>query len=91
MEKISATLRKLIIAIPLLIIRFYQIFLSPLIGQNCRFHPTCSYYAISALKQHGLLVGSWLSVKRILKCQPLHPGGLDPVPEKPNNTKITKR
>lgn len=87
MEKARASLRSLIITIPLLIIRFYQIFLSPLIGQNCRFHPTCSYYAIDALKQHGLLKGSWLSVKRILKCHPLHSGGLDPVPKKPNKTK----
>ena len=87
MEKARATLRSLIIAIPLLIIRIYQIFLSPLIGQTCRFHPTCSYYAISALKQHGLLIGSWLSVKRILKCHPMHPGGLDPVPTKNDKTK----
>ena len=91
MEKARTSLRKLIIAIPLLIIRIYQIFLSPLIGQTCRFHPTCSQYAIGALKEHGLLIGCWLTVKRILKCQPLHPGGLDPVPKKKTKPKTIKR
>jgi putative membrane protein insertion efficiency factor len=87
MEKARKTLREVIIAIPLLLIRLYQILLSPLIGQNCRFHPTCSQYAVSALKEHGLLIGSWLSVKRILKCHPLHPGGIDEVPPKLDNSK----
>lgn len=78
MEKVSQALRK----IPIGLIRLYQLWLSPLLGQNCRFHPTCSYYAIEALKTHGILMGSWLSIKRILKCHPLHSGGVDFVPEK---------
>jgi hypothetical protein len=70
-----------IVAWPLLfIIRVYQVLLSPLLGQNCRFYPTCSCYAHQALKQHGALKGSWLSVKRIVKCNPMHPGGIDEVP-----------
>ncbi|MDN4502292.1 membrane protein insertion efficiency factor YidD [Alteromonadaceae bacterium BrNp21-10] len=64
------------------IIKTYQRWLSPILGQNCRFHPSCSNYSIEAIKVHGSLIGSWLSLKRILKCQPLHSGGLDPVPPK---------
>ncbi|WP_417349324.1 membrane protein insertion efficiency factor YidD [Ferrimonas sp.] len=61
-------------------IRLYQKLLSPLLGQNCRFQPTCSQYAIEAITVHGCLKGSWLALRRILKCHPLHPGGRDPVP-----------
>lgn len=61
-------------------IRLYQRFLSPLLGQNCRFHPSCSQYAIEALRDHGLLRGSALTVWRILRCQPFCRGGHDPVP-----------
>ncbi|AEE25200.1 protein of unknown function DUF37 [Glaciecola sp. 4H-3-7+YE-5] len=68
-------------------IRLYQLWLSPLLGQNCRFHPTCSYYAIEAIKQHGIIIGGWLSIKRILKCHPLHSGGIDLVPEKKKQNK----
>lgn len=82
MEKISKALRRLAIALPLFLIKCYQWFISPLLGQSCRFHPTCSFYALEALKTHGLLIGGWLSIKRILKCHPLHAGGIDPVPEK---------
>ena len=64
------------------IIKGYQRWLSPMLGQNCRFHPSCSNYSIEAIKVHGSLIGSWLSFKRILKCHPLHSGGLDPVPPK---------
>jgi putative membrane protein insertion efficiency factor len=63
------------------LIRGYQKLISPLLGQRCRFHPTCSQYAIDAIKVHGSLKGSWLASKRLLKCHPLHPGGHDPVPE----------
>lgn len=63
------------------LIRGYQRFISPILGPNkCRFHPTCSFYAIEAIRLHGFLKGCWLAVKRILKCHPLHPGGNDPVP-----------
>ncbi len=63
----------------IILIRGYQKFLSPLLGKNCMFYPTCSQYAITALQKYGLLKGSFLAVKRILKCNPFHPGGYDPV------------
>lgn len=77
MDKIVTTLR----AIPIWLIRQYQRWLSPLIGPSCRFHPTCSQYGIEAINSHGFAIGCWLTIKRILKCHPLHPGGMDPVPE----------
>ncbi len=63
-------------------IRLYQRLLSPLLGQNCRFHPSCSQYAIEALRLHGLVVGAGLATWRILRCQPFCRGGHDPVPER---------
>ncbi len=67
-----------IIAISL--VRAYQRWLSPLLGNNCRFTPTCSFYAIEAINRFGVVKGSWLAGKRILKCHPLNAGGEDPVP-----------
>jgi putative membrane protein insertion efficiency factor len=67
------------------LIKAYQVLISPMLGQNCRFHPTCSCYAHQALEKHGLLKGTWLSVKRILKCNPMHPGGFDYVPGTTDN------
>lgn len=64
----------------LLIIRFYRNFISPMKPPSCRFAPTCSQYSIEAIETHGALKGGWLSVKRIAKCHPFHPGGYDPVP-----------
>ena len=61
-------------------IKSYQRFISPMLGSNCRFHPTCSNYAIEAINRFGVLKGSWLASKRILKCHPLNEGGDDPVP-----------
>jgi len=63
----------------ILIIRFYQKWISPLKGQTCRFYPTCSQYGIDAIKKYGVVKGSFLTVKRLLKCHPFHPGGYDPV------------
>ncbi|AFZ91868.1 membrane protein insertion efficiency factor YidD [Bacillus velezensis] len=63
-------------------IRGYQKFISPLMPPSCRFYPTCSQYGIEAVKTHGALKGGWLTLKRILKCHPFHPGGVDPVPDK---------
>ncbi len=62
------------------LIRGYQITLSPYFGQGCRFHPTCSHYAMQALDAHGPLRGLWLTVRRLLRCHPWHPGGIDEVP-----------
>ncbi|KFA90750.1 membrane protein insertion efficiency factor YidD [Archangium violaceum] len=61
-------------------IRFYRRFLSPLLPPACRFHPSCSSYALQALHKHGALRGSRLTLWRLLRCQPFHPGGFDPVP-----------
>lgn len=68
--------------IAVLLIRFYQIFISPVLGQHCRFYPSCSQYTLEAIKEWGFFKGCWLGFKRILRCHPLNPGGLDPVPLK---------
>lgn len=65
----------------LLAILFYRKWISPLKPPSCRFYPTCSAYALEAVDKHGVIRGGWLSVKRIIKCAPWHPGGFDPVPE----------
>jgi len=62
-------------------VKAYRYFLSPLLGQHCRFHPSCSAYAIEALERHGVVRGTWLTVRRLARCQPLNDGGFDPVPE----------
>lgn len=62
------------------LIRFYQRRISPLTGPSCRFHPTCSQYTLEAVQKYGAARGSWLGVRRILRCHPFHPGGFDPVP-----------
>lgn len=63
----------------ILLIRLYQVLISPLKPPTCRFYPTCSQYAILAVEKYGLFLGAWLAVKRIFKCHPFHPGGYDPV------------
>lgn len=63
-----------------LLVRMYRLAISPLIGRNCRFHPSCSEYAIEALEKHGGCKGSLLAAKRISRCHPWNPGGYDPVP-----------
>jgi len=60
-------------------IRAYQVMVSPLFPRSCRFHPTCSEYAKEAVMKYGGLKGSWLSLRRIARCHPFHPGGYDPV------------
>lgn len=62
------------------LIKFYRKYISPLKSPCCRFYPTCSEYAIEALEKYGALKGSYMSIKRILRCQPFNPGGYDPVP-----------
>ncbi len=63
-------------------VRFYRLALSPLIGSNCRYQPTCSEYALEALKTHGAIKGAWLAARRIGRCHPLGGSGYDPVPDK---------
>lgn len=63
------------------LIKIYQKLVSPTMGPNCRFQPTCSAYALEAVETHGVVRGGWLAAKRIGKCHPLHPGGHDPVPD----------
>lgn len=62
-------------------IKAYRYLLSPWLGAHCRFHPTCSCYAITAIERYGALRGSGMAVSRLLRCHPWHPGGIDPVPD----------
>ncbi|MES2319213.1 MAG: membrane protein insertion efficiency factor YidD [Pseudomonadota bacterium] len=62
------------------ILRAYQLLLSPMLGQNCRFYPSCSNYAIEAIRTHGAGRGSWLAARRVCRCHPWNEGGADPVP-----------
>ncbi|XQE67190.1 membrane protein insertion efficiency factor YidD [Pseudomonas sp. P3C3] len=66
------------------LVRLYQYLISPLLGPCCRFHPSCSHYAIEAIERHGALRGGWLAVRRLGRCHPWHPGGYDPVPTPPH-------
>jgi uncharacterized protein len=63
-----------------LVVRAYQLVLSPLLGPRCRFYPSCSAYAVQALGTHGAVKGSWLAARRLLRCHPWNPGGVDHVP-----------
>ncbi|WP_236685968.1 membrane protein insertion efficiency factor YidD [Pseudoxanthomonas suwonensis] len=69
----------------ILVLRGYKRFISPLLGPRCRFVPSCSEYAMQAIARHGTLRGGWLAMRRLARCHPLHPGGIDPVPEKPGH------
>ena len=62
-------------------IRVYQYLISPLLGPTCRFYPTCSAYGLEALEKHGAAKGGYLTLRRLARCHPFHPGGCDPVPE----------
>lgn len=73
-----AVIDRLLIAL----LRGYKRFISPMLGPRCRFVPTCSEYAMEAIGRFGVLRGSWLAIRRVGRCHPLHPGGLDPVPPK---------
>lgn len=64
----------------LAVIRFYQRFISPLMGSTCRYLPTCSTYTYEAIEKYGVGKGGWMGIKRISRCHPWHPGGYDPVP-----------
>ncbi|HEX7367625.1 MAG TPA: membrane protein insertion efficiency factor YidD [Pelobium sp.] len=75
-----ALLKQLFSFIFLLVIKVYQLFISPLLGNSCRFTPTCSQYGIKAIQKHGPFRGGWLTLKRIGKCHPWGSHGHDPVP-----------
>jgi hypothetical protein len=64
------------------LIRGYQLAISPWLGPRCRFYPSCSCYAHAAIENHGALRGSWLALRRLLRCHPFNAGGYDPVPDK---------
>ncbi|MCK9606600.1 MAG: membrane protein insertion efficiency factor YidD [Methylomonas sp.] len=64
------------------LIKVYKYFISPLLGPRCRFYPSCSSYGMEAIQLHGAAKGSYLTLRRLLKCHPFHEGGIDPVPEK---------
>lgn len=75
-------LKKIIIFPLILIIKIYQLFISPILKANCRFAPTCSDYAIESLNNHGFIKGGYFALRRILSCHPLGRSGYDPVPKK---------
>ncbi|HZH59390.1 MAG TPA: membrane protein insertion efficiency factor YidD [Metabacillus sp.] len=69
-------------------IRFYQKFISPIKPPTCRFYPTCSHYGLESFQRFGVIKGGYLTIRRILKCHPFHPGGIDFVPEKDTNKNL---
>jgi putative membrane protein insertion efficiency factor len=73
-------IKKIFLQLFLILIRAYQYIVSPVLTPACRFYPTCSNYAYQALAQYGLARGSYLALKRVLKCHPFHSGGIDPIP-----------
>lgn len=81
MRWLLAWLDRIFQALLLLLIKIYQYGISPLLGSNCRFYPTCSSYAKEAIEKHGSAKGMYLGVRRILKCHPYHEGGIDLVPK----------
>ena len=70
----------------IIVIHLYQHTLSILLGPSCRFTPSCSSYALLSIQRFGIVEGFWLTLKRLVKCHPFHPGGYDPVPEIPTNS-----
>lgn len=78
--KLVGVVRRLPRTVLVLLVRGYQVGISPLLPSSCRYFPSCSAYAIQALERHGALKGSWLAARRILRCHPFTPGGYDPVP-----------
>ena len=77
-------MQKIISNVLIFLVKFYQATISPLLGANCRYQPTCSSYAIEAIRIHGAIKGTWLALKRILSCHPWGGSGYDPVPKKDN-------
>jgi putative membrane protein insertion efficiency factor len=77
---IGKLINKSFSALFLLLIKFYQYLISPILGQSCRFNPTCSQYGLEAIRKHGPFKGGWLTIKRIARCHPWGTHGHDPVP-----------
>ena len=75
-------MKTLLVSLFVGILRGYQLLISPMLGPRCRFYPSCSNYAIEALRVHGAARGSWLAARRVGRCHPWNAGGLDPVPPK---------
>jgi putative membrane protein insertion efficiency factor len=75
-----SALSRLVAGLLILLLQVYRLAISPFLGPACRFEPSCSRFASEAIVRHGPLRGSWLAVRRLVRCHPLHPGGLDPVP-----------
>lgn len=73
-------------AVLLAVLSGYRRWISPLFGRHCRFHPSCSAYAVTAITEYGALAGSWLALRRLLRCQPFSRGGYDPVPPRPTTS-----
>ncbi len=80
-KDLTVYFRRVLTLIPLSLIGIYRYLISPLLGSHCRFYPTCSHYAEDAYKRYGFLKGSYLTIRRLLKCHPWHAGGIDPVPD----------
>ena len=76
MNTLTSMARRLFI----LLVKGYQLLISPFLGNNCRYYPTCSQYTIEAIELHGIFKGTWLGIRRISRCHPFHEGGIDPVP-----------
>ncbi len=83
MKKLLSTLRRTTAKLLIGLVRIYQLIISPFLGNNCRFYPSCSAYTIEAMETHGVLKGLYLGIRRVLRCHPYHEGGLDPVPPRP--------
>lgn len=79
-RRLGHVLRHPVRALLVGLVRGYQLLISPLLGPTCRYYPSCSRYAIQALEIHGVLRGSWLAIRRLLRCHPWSPGGVDHVP-----------
>lgn len=75
----------------MLLVRFYQRFISPMFGPTCRFYPSCSAYALDAVRVHGAARGVWLAVRRLGRCHPFNPGGYDPVPPAHSEVRLMER